>query len=367
MMISYAQNREDVLLHRLFGGLREGFYIDVGANDPVDFSVTKHFYDAGWRGVNVEPLGPCHGRLCAGRPRDVNLNVGLGRTEGTRTFYELPQRPMLSTFSTDQAAAYRDAGLAVVERAVPVLPLAAVCGAHVAGPIHFLSVDVEGFEREVLAGADWGRWRPLVVLVEATRPNTAEPSHADWEPLLLGADYRFAYFDGLNRFYVRAENPELLEAFRVPVHVGDDYVWYPHQRQLDEIYARLAEMQARLLEAHRLWGETGARLLETQRLWGATDGQLRATYLREAGLRERLRRREHEAAEAEARLGRARQELRAALCRLVPYEGLGPASVRLARLVQGAARRFPHLAQVARAALCRLAGPGECAAERSCP
>ena len=54
--ISYAQNFEDVMLRRVFAELDTGFYIDVGANDPSADSVTKAFYDAGWHGINIEPL-----------------------------------------------------------------------------------------------------------------------------------------------------------------------------------------------------------------------------------------------------------------------------------------------------------------------
>jgi len=46
--ISYAQNHEDVLLYRALKGVGKGFYIDVGANDPEEDSVTKAFYDRGW-------------------------------------------------------------------------------------------------------------------------------------------------------------------------------------------------------------------------------------------------------------------------------------------------------------------------------
>jgi hypothetical protein len=51
----YAQHGEDRSLAGLLGRRRRGFYIDVGAWDPVQDSVTKHFYDRGWRGINVEP------------------------------------------------------------------------------------------------------------------------------------------------------------------------------------------------------------------------------------------------------------------------------------------------------------------------
>jgi FkbM family methyltransferase len=245
-MISYAQNREDVLLRRLFRDVSEGFYIDVGANDPVELSVTKHFYDRGWRGINVEPLPDAYRRLRAERPRDVNLRIGVGRAEGKLPFFEVAEQDVLSTFCKKQADAYRDEGLAVVERAVPVRTLASVCAEHVGDQlVHFLSVDVEGFEREVLEGADWRRWRPQAVLVEATKPNSTLPSHHDWERVLLEAGYLFAYFDGLNRFYVRSEDAHLLEHFRVPVNITDDFVWHPYQREVDEMRGHAQAAQAR--------------------------------------------------------------------------------------------------------------------------
>src|SRR5262245_14104351 len=130
-MISYAQNREDVLLRRLFRDVSEGFYVDVGANDPVELSLTKHFSDKGWRGVNVEPLPEAYQRLCDQRPRDVNLPIGVGRAEGRLPFFEVAEQSVLSTFCKKQAAAYRHEGLKVVERSVSVRTLAQVCAEHV--------------------------------------------------------------------------------------------------------------------------------------------------------------------------------------------------------------------------------------------
>ena len=53
-----------------------------------------------------------------------------------------------------------------------------------------------------LAGFDLERWRPWILVVEATKPNTTEPEHEAWEPRVLASGYCFTLFDGLNRFYV---------------------------------------------------------------------------------------------------------------------------------------------------------------------
>ncbi|MBO9627365.1 MAG: hypothetical protein J7484_13455, partial [Microbacterium sp.] len=54
--LSYAQNREDVLLHRVFRGIENGRYIDIGAGHPRLDSVTKSLYELGWSGINIEPI-----------------------------------------------------------------------------------------------------------------------------------------------------------------------------------------------------------------------------------------------------------------------------------------------------------------------
>ena len=71
--ISYAQNGEDVMLTRALKHIERGFYIDVGANHPSDDSVTKAFYDRGWRGLNIEPLPEHIAQLRAARLRGINL------------------------------------------------------------------------------------------------------------------------------------------------------------------------------------------------------------------------------------------------------------------------------------------------------
>jgi len=88
--ISYAQNNEDVLLWRALGHIKNGYYIDVGANDPVEHSVTKSFYDAGWSGISVEPLPKYHQAFLEQRPRDTNLAIAAGAVDGELTLYDVP-------------------------------------------------------------------------------------------------------------------------------------------------------------------------------------------------------------------------------------------------------------------------------------
>ena len=254
-MISYAQNFEDVMLARAFGGSARGFYIDVGAMDPVTHSVTCHFYEAGWHGINIEPSAAHFARLVEARPRDVNLNLALGEREELRDFYDVPESGLSSLAEAGAAAAAER----VRVPGMRVTTLARVCAEHVGGrTVDFLKIDVEGWERQVIAGGDWRRFRPRLVLVEATRPNSPEAAWSDWEPMLLECGYLFVYFDGLNRFYLRREDEALARHFALPPNVFDDFVPWDVERLARERdsaraeHARLGESHLRLVEEHRL-------------------------------------------------------------------------------------------------------------------
>jgi FkbM family methyltransferase len=243
--ISYAQNNEDVLLWRALGHVQNGFYIDVGANDPVEHSVTKAFYDAGWSGINIEPLPHFHDAFQQQRPRDINLAIAAGGREDSLTLFDVPSVRGWASPDPKVAEAHRSHGFEVTELIVPMRPLAAVCAEHVQREIHFLKIDVEGFEGEVLRGMDFERWRPWVLVIEATMPDSRVTNHETWEHLVTSQRYRYAWFDGLNRYYVAEEHLELAAALDVQPNVFDAFISY----HLDKAWAETKEVAVKLRES----------------------------------------------------------------------------------------------------------------------
>lgn len=100
-------------------------------------------------------------------------------------------------------------------------------------------------------------------LVEATAPNSQIPTYRVWEDLLLAADHRFVWFDGLNRFYVANDRSQLLASFVAPLNVFDNFVRHSEavaqaqptapKSDLAELVAQLADLDACWIAESDLW------------------------------------------------------------------------------------------------------------------
>jgi FkbM family methyltransferase len=201
----YSQFYEDYALAYVFAGVTSGVYVDVGANDPDQASVTKRLYLTGWSGVNIEPNPELLAAFATRRSRDENVGLGIGDAPGVLRFYRFTRDASgLSTFDPAIARAHRKAGFRYDEFDVRVTTLTDVLdrSPRVNGAFDLLNVDVEGFERQVLRGLGFNKYPPAVVVVEATAPRTEQPTQHLWQDVILDAGYVFAMDDGLNRYYV---------------------------------------------------------------------------------------------------------------------------------------------------------------------
>ncbi|MFO1117044.1 MAG: FkbM family methyltransferase [Beijerinckiaceae bacterium] len=245
MIISYAQNFEDVMLERAFANVEAGFWIDVGAWDPDVDSVTRHFSDRGWRGVNCEPNPHYFNLYRDRRPRDINLGLAIGSKPG-RASMTLIHGTGMSTFDRSIAAGHAKLEYRQEETEVEIRTLDSIFKEYAPADVHFLKIDCEGAEPDVIASCDFRKHRPWIILVESTLPLTREETHGAWEPALLAAGYRFVYFDGVNRFYVSEEHADLKRHFETPPNVFDGFMvdrMMQHGAYLEDL--RRAEARAK--------------------------------------------------------------------------------------------------------------------------
>ena len=203
---SYSQSKEDIIIDEILGNKKEGIYLDIGAYDPYSLSNTKRFYDRGWHGVNIEPEpGRCD-RMKQARIRDINLNVGLSRTNGRMTFFDV-NPPALATFSPERAAEVEKLGGKVIKKIdVEVVRLDTVFEKYFNGQaVDFCTLDAEGMDLEILKSNDWKRFRPKVICVEVS--NESRSGEETTEKFLIANGYRkvtetYEYGNPLNAIYV---------------------------------------------------------------------------------------------------------------------------------------------------------------------
>ena len=260
------------MLHRALRPVQQGFYVDVGANDPVCHSITKAFYERGWRGINIEPVQSWFGKIEADRSEDVNLQIAITDTDGGEAdFYEVTGTGLSTLHETIAQRHAGEHGYNIEKRTVVTATLTSVLDRYAPGEIHFLNIDAEGAERAVLKGLDLAKHRPWIVLVEATLPNTQIELHGEWEPLLTTRGYHFVYFDGLNRFYVADEHATLDKSFHAPANAFDDFITasvVELDQQLNAANAELEKVKAEL-------GEVNAEVQDVKLHLAHTTNKLR--------------------------------------------------------------------------------------------
>jgi FkbM family methyltransferase len=196
---SFSQHSEDLIIAKLLKDVQNGFYVDIGANDPEVISNTRYFYDRGWRGINIEPHPEMYQRILEKRQEDINLNIGVASEEGELIFYKLDKinETAGSTFDKNVAEALTKKGYVIsAEIKMSVIPLSKVLRSHLNNKkIDFMSVDTEGFDLEVIKSNDWTTFRPKILIVET---NINKDQIIDF---VLAQNYKIVYQNLANTIF----------------------------------------------------------------------------------------------------------------------------------------------------------------------
>ena len=167
---SYSQSGEDMIVDYIFNakGVTYPSYLDVGANEPQKISNTYYFYEKGCNGINIEPNPFLFNKLNKIRPKDINLNIGLGKDEKVIDFYVMNSNTM-STFSKEEADklcnTYSFEIVDVIK--IPTKDVNNISDTYFNGDYpDYITIDVEGLDYEVLRTFDFKRNGANVICVE---------------------------------------------------------------------------------------------------------------------------------------------------------------------------------------------------------
>ena len=189
---SWSQEGEDVLLQRIFADQQSGMYVDVGAHHPFRFSNTHWAYRRGWRGINVDPDPGAVRLLNMRRPGDTNVQCLVGAAESTVDFFTFTEGALNTSDPERRDLVTTQTGMVPSLVKMEMKCLKSVLDEHLPGKdliIDFISIDVEGREMDVIAGNDWTRYRPRIVVVELAGTTLETVNHHPVSQILMKEGY----------------------------------------------------------------------------------------------------------------------------------------------------------------------------------
>ncbi len=210
---SYSQVGEDLQIAYFIGRGEDVHSIDVGCLWPVNHSNTYYFYERGGSGLCIDPNPTVGDEYRSTRPRDIFVNCGVGAEAGTMT-YVMHENPVFNTFSPERAAEVarkaqkRPGGRSMTGTVeIAVKPLAQIVretrfAERVDGRVDFLSIDVEGFELDVVRGFDFDILRPRLIVTEHLRGRTDAVEDAPIVKLLAEQGYWVAGYTGHDLYFL---------------------------------------------------------------------------------------------------------------------------------------------------------------------
>lgn len=206
--ISFAQSGEDLIIDYIFKlrGISHPSYIDIGANHPFYLSNTAHFYLKGCRGINIEANPNLIINFSKFRDEDINLNCGVGIREEELDFFIISDST-LSTFSQSEAETVTKTGkYSVVEKKkIKTYTIEHLLKTYCQYNLpDFLSIDVEGFDLEIIKTLDFDFYHPKVICVESHNysPIGAGNKREDLIDYILSKNYHEYADTGLNSILV---------------------------------------------------------------------------------------------------------------------------------------------------------------------
>ena len=179
------------VIAKIFPGVSDGFFLDVGSGHGTIGSNTKALEALGWTGICVDPF-PTHmeGRTC--RMEKVVVSSAAGQVVKFHTHSGLGG--IADTLGKWKEEAEKSPAVELT-----TVTLADVlAGAAAPAFIHFLSLDIEGAELEALRGVPFDKYRFGAMAIEH---NDEEPKRSDLLRFLEERGYRRVHTFKQDDFY----------------------------------------------------------------------------------------------------------------------------------------------------------------------
>ncbi len=193
-----------MILDTIFCDVKKGFYVDIGANNPYIQSNTHFFYKKGWRGVNVDALPGSMNIFRKVRPNDINIEAAISNSNEILSYFMFSPS-FYNTFDSSKVNEIKQNAQLINEIKINTTKLSDLFDSLKIDSINFMSVDVEGFDLEVLKSNNWNKYRPKVIVTECFSGGLESLASDCIYDLLKNNGYILLCNTPTNAFYIEVE------------------------------------------------------------------------------------------------------------------------------------------------------------------
>lgn len=189
LSVTYSQCCEDAIIDGLFRTyLRRQerdeneladiiSYVEIGANHPIAGSSTYYFYQKyNCSGLLVEANPKLIDDLVKVRPRDQIVNCAITDTNSLTVSFYLSSDSETSSLNKDFVERWNSVGVQE-EIVVPAQTINQLLANYQMRELTLLSIDVEGYDLNILNSMDFTKFRPFLIQLEPSdqyRPGTSQ-------------------------------------------------------------------------------------------------------------------------------------------------------------------------------------------------
>tara|TARA_Y100000816_G_C26030928_1_gene539688 strand:+ start:300 stop:1040 length:741 start_codon:yes stop_codon:yes gene_type:complete len=203
---SSSQFDEDKFLKNFFKNKPIGKYLDLGCFHPVRDNNTYQLYRKGWRGINVDMNSLSIDLFNYFRPKDINLNIGIAKKKGKKTLYFSGDFSPLNTIDENHLD-FLNKNFNLKEKKIKLRKIQTqninnVLKKYKLNKIDFLTIDLEGYEYEILNILNFNKYKINLICIEILSHNLKSKKNRDKIlQILKKNNFKLVYKTGVNCFY----------------------------------------------------------------------------------------------------------------------------------------------------------------------
>ena len=164
--LAYSHWGVDLIITKILKYKKKGVYIDVGCYHPIEISNTALLYNKGWNGINIDISAYSIRLFNFLKPDDINLNLAVSNLNDKVDIFYQKKLSKISTINKKLSQKIFQGK--IITKKITCKKLTKIIDESIYKnrEIHFLNIDAESHDLQVLKSLDFNRYSPKIICIE---------------------------------------------------------------------------------------------------------------------------------------------------------------------------------------------------------